>query len=394
MKYNYFLLLVISSTLLFSCTNKEKYYGEWTMVTRSHIENNINKIIITKDSISISSFPLFNMYSESLKLQGNELELLGEKYKLNIENDSLLYFSDAIYIKKGYMSYDLKSFKNLINIEYPDIENLKDVHFSYFSHYIYFGKKINSDEFGLQLNDRIAPFEDLRYFLFPHGHRDEFAKVSFTADRSSKMKDINEIFYYCRSVNARHLKLVNNTNYYLNNSYISTYEDGLSIYLSEFEEENLLINNSMPRKIPPPPPSEFNSIKKIINHSKQVIISLIDNELYYGLKKTNTKEIQDLIVDNFKDKYFIILYDDQSTYKNYLELVNAYKNAFNVVKKAKSEDKFSKSFDSLSNDKKNEIIGKTPSYIIYGISFNDFKKLNISLPELELINSTKTLTHN
>lgn len=379
-----YLILII--VLIVSCTNKEKYYGEWIMETPSSIENNVNKIKITEDSISISSFPLFDKYSESLKLNGNELELLGEKFKLNIENDSLLYFSNATYVKKGYISHDLKNQKDLINLEHPDIENLKDVHFSYFSHYIYFGKKINSDEFGLLLNDRIAPFEDLKMFLFPHGRRDEFVKVSLTADKNSKMKDINEIFYYCRSVNARRIKLVNGINYYLNNGFISSTNEGLSIYLNGFEEENILVKNRTSRMIPPPPPPEYNSIKKIVNDSIQVIISLLNNELYYGLEKTNKIEIQNLIINDFKDKYFIILYDEKSTYKNYLELVNKYKGAFNVVKNTKSKDKFNKSFDSLSNDEKMEIIGTTPSYIIYGISFDDFKKLNITIPELELVN--------
>ena len=41
--------------------------------------------------------------------------------------------------------------------------------------------------------------------------------------------------------------------------------------------------------------------------------------------------------------------------------------------------------------KKNEIIFKIPKHIINGISLNDFKKLNIKIPELKLIDSNNIL---
>lgn len=98
---NKLLTILIVLSVLFSCTDKEKYYGEWVMTyPYSDYQNDIERIIITKDSITISSFPNFKKYSESLKLSRNRIGLLNQTYRINIENDSLLHFNNSTYIKK------------------------------------------------------------------------------------------------------------------------------------------------------------------------------------------------------------------------------------------------------------------------------------------------------
>jgi len=373
--FSLFLFIILSS-----CEKKEKYYGEWMMGPPYQATNQAEKIIITKDSIFIGAYPYHKLYSESLKLNGNKLELFQNNFKVKIENDSLLHFNNATYIKKGYPLYKfLYDPKKLISIEYPKIENVNISNRSDDA-YIYFGKKLNSNEFGLQLNDRITAIKDLRNFLFPAcgAHT---SKLSLTADKNAKMKDINEIFHHSKSIDVRIVKLVNNINYYYeNNNMILTSEEGIHIFLNRFKEEEIIHRNEIPK---PPPPLLNYSLKKSLNDSRSTIISLINDELFYGLKKVNKEELYQLILNNFKDNYIIVLYDDESTYSKYLELMNIYNTAFIQIRNNNANKRFNKLFDSLSREEKIEL--QELKQIFTGISYNDLKKLNINIPELQLL---------
>ena len=387
-----YLILII--VLIVSCTNKEKYYGEWLMTyPYSEDENAAEKIIITKDSISISSYPFVKEYSESLKLHVNELELFGEKFKTRVEDDSLLYFNNSTYIKKGYGFYN-EFDTNKLSIEYPKIENidkfkiLKEAPISNqnLTNYVIFGKKINSNEFALQLNDRIAEFKELRSFLFSHSPHDYIMGISLTVDKNSKMKSLNEIFYYCRTNNVRKVKLINNIDYYLKDGdKILTSKEYIYVYLNDFVEERLIQRNDTERMLLPPPPEP--SLRTIIDSNNRNIISLIKNELYFDTQKISKKELSILIEKNYKtERHFIILYDDESNYKNYLELMNIENNSINKIRNYEALRVFKKPLDSLFENDLREIKSKIPKNLINGISYNDFKKLNIKIPELALLN--------
>jgi len=378
-----FLLFSTCLVLLFSCNkNKEKYFGEWLMTTPYEPTNQAEKLIITKDSVFIASYPFHSFYSESLKLGQKKIELFNKSFDLKLNNDSLLTFNNSTYIKKGYVLFDYFNNKNLISIEYPKIENVREVQFRGYPK-INFGKEINSDSYSLQLNDRIANLKDLRSFLFP-GHHDFILGVSLYADKNSRMKDINNIFYEIKSVNIRTIKLINDVNYYYeDNNMILTSEEGVFIYLTDFEEEIFIKRESEPMRIPLPPDSP--SLKTIIDNLNYNIISLVKNELFLGLGKVSKNNLTDAAKENFLNKYFIILYDEESKYKNYLELINIYNNAFLDIRNNEALKIYGKPMDSLSREKKNIIVIRTPKHIINGISFKDFKKLNIKIPELELI---------
>ncbi len=350
--------------------------------------NQVEKIIITKDSIFISSYPFHNFYSENLKLNKNKLEVFNTNFNIEASNDSILTFNNSTYIKKGYILYDHIKHKNLISVKYPKILNVEEVQSRNYPQ-IYFGKEINSNNYSLQLNDRIAELKDLRRFLFS-GHHDFLVGVSLTADKNSKMEDINNLFYQIKSINVRKIQLINDVNYYYeNNKMILTSEEGIIIYLTDYEEEILIKRDSEPMRVSPPP--NRLSLKTIISSSNYNIISLVKNELFFNLEKFSKEDLVKAVKNNYLDKYFIFLYDGESTYKNYLELMSIYNNAFLDIRNNEALKVFGKPLDSLPRKKKNEIKSKIPKHTINGISFEDFRTLNIKIPELELIDSNNIL---
>lgn len=250
---------------------------------------------------------------------------------------------------------------------------------------MFFGKKLKSDEFGLQLNDRITAFEDLRLFLMPHHSEDLIKVVSFTADKNSKMKDINEIFYYYKSVNVRKIKLINDVIYFKKDDRkILNSVEGIYIHLNEFKEGSLIQKDGM--SIMLYPRNNF-SLKEIIKNSLYNVISLIKNEIHFDAQKVSKNDLSNLIEKNYTaENHFIILYDDESTYQHYLELMNIVNKSIDKLRNRESLKTFRKSFDSLSKKEKREMVTEIPKNIINGISFEDFKQLNIKIPELELLN--------
>ncbi len=381
---NIFLLSFLLTGIIFSsCENKEKYYGEWSMITPDEPKNHVEKIIITKDSILIVSFPFHKFYSETLKLNKNHLELFATNFDISVLNDSILSFNNSNYIKKGYIPYNDITTKNLISIEYPKIENIGRIRLKNL-YYIYFGKKLYSNSYSLQLNDQLSDFKDLMSFMAPSYHEFIYG-ASLTADKNSKMGEINKIFLKLRELNFRNVALINDKKYFLkDDTIITTYNEGIFICLCDFKEEKTIIKNIPPYILPPPPPDHY-SIKNIIQNSKEIIVSLVKNQLFYGLKKIDKNELPGLILNQYQNKYFIILYDDESTYSNYLELMSIYKNTFSKIRNLMAYNKYGKYLDSLSKDKRIEIISSTKKNILTGLSFKDFKKLNIKISEFKLL---------
>jgi hypothetical protein len=372
-----------------TCKNKEKYYGEWMMILNEP-NNTAEKIIITKDSIFIGAYPFHKFHSESLKLNGNKLELLKKNFKLKMENDSLLYFNNSTYIKKGYPFYNITyDPKKLISIDFPKLQNIKTIVENKKTKYdhVLFGKKVGSDEFALQLNDRISEFKELRPFLMDsHNFHDIFHAISLTADKNSKMKDINHIFYFAKSLNRLKVKLINDVSYSENNNMILTSEEGVFIRLSPFTANKLEQKTSdrIKVKLPPPP---LPTLKAIVSGNNYDIISLVKNELFFGLKKISTHDLAELINVNYSiNNYFIVSYDDESTYEYFLELIYTLNNIFLEMRNVKALKIYGKSINALTREEKRIILNKMPRNTINGISLEDFKSLNIAFPGLDSLN--------
>lgn len=379
-----FTLLVI----LFSCSeNKKKYYGEWVSMYGG-INNDVEKMIISKDSISIANFPFSTFHTEKLELNNKKVRLLDSSFDIEIQNDSILLFHGTEYIKNENDRYN--DFEKLISIDYPNINIDNEINEDLLNKYnVYFGKQLNSNNYVLQLNDRISDSSELKDYLLDTRHIHDYRfYVVLHADKNSRMSFIDKIFKEMKLVNFRKAYLVNKERFIIkSDTCLVIATEAIPLRLTDYYEEPIFYDEFAQFKSPPPPPGP--SLHIIIKELKnQKVISLVNNEFYVGLNKVKKDVLKDSIQQNVRS-YFINLYDNNSAYENYLELLNSYRMAFHELRDKESLKKYNKPLDSLTEEQLREMKQSIPMYVVNGISYNDFKKLAIDIPELKLLNDKK-----
>lgn len=376
-----FFLLIIS---LFSCSeSKEKYYGEWIMIPPYSNKNQFENVIISNDSISIANFPYSTFHKEQFELRDGKIKLLDSYFDIAVKNDSILEFNDSEYIKKDYATPDYFDTQKLITIDYPKIKNIPSPNFDYsIMSFIYFGKQVNSKRYGLQLNDRLSPFEDLRMFLTNQcGGGDVFGSTALFCDKNAKMKDVNVIFNELRTLNQRKVFLVTNQKFeFKKRDTIFSSIQAVPIYLTDFKEESLLYKGEYP---PPPPPVENSSLKKKVQNESYNVFTLIDNEFYFNTNKVGKDKLVNLIKENHQN-YLLNFYDDDSDYESFLELMNAFRVAFYEMRNEESMKKLGKPLNSLNKEEQRSIKLIIPMKVVNGISLDDLNKLDINILKLNL----------
>lgn len=376
MKFRLLALFLLIISLLSCSESKKKYYGEWIMTYSYSDKNQFENIIISNDSISITDFPCATYHKELFELRDGKVKLLDSYFDIAIKNDSILEFNGSEFINKDYAIPDYLYGEKLITIDYPKIENIPSSNSNYSTtDFIYFGRQIDSKEFGLQLNDTLYPFKDIKDFLM-ETCGNPFRSVTLFCDKNAKMKDVNAIFNELRMLNKRKVFFVNNRKYLTKkNDTIVLSIEAIPLRLTDFKEEQLLYKGEYP---PPPPPVENSSLKKKVQNENHNVFTLIDDEFYFNANKVSKDELVSLIKENHKS-YLLNFYDDNSNYKSFLELMNAFKIAFYDMRNEESLKKLGKSFNSLNKEEQRKVKQIIPMKVVNGISLNDLNTLGIKV---------------
>lgn len=374
MKLKFFILFLIVFSLICCSEKKEDYYGEWIMISPYLEKNQAEKIIITKDSIEFSEYPFSSNLTFKHSIENNKIKVLNSEFNIKIKDDSILVFNDANYIKYPNNSFDFP--KRLLSINLPKIEEIKPTNIGV-SYHVYFGKKLNSEKYSLQLNDKLTESKELKNFLYSY---ENSITTALYIDKNAIMKDVNLLLREMKTINKRRVYLVNEQKFIVKNdtSLVSSLECTY-LFLTQIEEEKLFYED----EVPPPPPS-ISLWTLIEDYKKYKVFSIINNEYYFGLQKVPKSELVNIIKKN--STWFLMnFYDDVSNYKTFLELINAYQNAFFELRNEESIKRFNKPLDSLTKEEIIEIKRTIPMNVLNGVSYNDFKKIKMDIPELKLI---------
>ncbi len=391
MKKYKFLLFSTCLVLLFSCTeNKEKYYGKWNLMPEYFSDDELYQIEISKDSISfISGLSYNNKLSYPLKIERGKLYFKDTLFNVSIENDTLLKFNKTIYINhkvcKDIYSYN-EDYNQFVKINYSQLKNQRKLtfHNSYIS-FMYYGKNPTTNEYVLQLNDKFIK-DDFRYlkeFLYGHHHNINLNQVIFITDKNSPMKELSKIFFEIRTLGDIKIYFITNHNLKINDSLKLSYQfEGIIKRLAiRFPEEKTIHSN------PPPIPNGKEYLLKNIITRNNYVVSLIDNKFYFGINEVSKIKLIEILTKKIKTEQptFLTFFDDISVYSNYLGLLHSFDVAYHSLRNKKSKEIFKKEFDNLNQKERRKIFEFIPRKTYDGISYSQFKKLNIKIPELKLI---------
>tara|TARA_R110002049_G_scaffold309094_1_gene516829 strand:+ start:22490 stop:22990 length:501 start_codon:yes stop_codon:yes gene_type:complete len=157
-------------------------------------------VVIENDSIKFN-YPYFDYWNKyPLSIKRGSFKFNGISLTASIEKDTLT-LSDSIYYIKDDLD-TLYGYKPLLKIDLPQISELIKTTEKYddIINFVYFGKRLDSEKFSLQLNDNYAELQELPGFLsYTRPYRGEelipFHSTYLFIDETTPMKDVEEIFY-------------------------------------------------------------------------------------------------------------------------------------------------------------------------------------------------------
>ncbi len=198
----YFTPVLFIVILFISCTNKEKYQGQWTnYFLTDHGYNETRSMVIKNDSIKFN-YPYFDYWNTyHLSIENNTLHFNNTSFKTSIEKDTLLLNKSIFFVKDE--DDTLYGYKPVLKIKLPEIsESYKNKinNYSRFN-FIYFGKRLDNNEYSLQLNDNYAEINEIPAFLTYERAilREElipFFTTILIIDKSTPLKFIENIFFF------------------------------------------------------------------------------------------------------------------------------------------------------------------------------------------------------
>jgi len=357
-------------------------------------DDELYQIEISKDSISFISGMLYNnKLSYPLKIEYGKFYFKDTLFNVSIENDTLLKFNKTIYINhkvcKDIYFYN-EDYNQFVKINYAQLKNQRKLtfHNSYIS-FMYYGKNPTTNEYVLQLNDRFTnDYKSLINFLVPD-HFTVPIEIVFIADKNSSMKELSKIFFEIRRFEIFKLYFISDHKLATNDSLELSYNfEGIIRKLAiRFPEEKAIHSN------PPPIPNGKEYLLKNIITRNNYVVSLINNKFYFGINEVSKIKLIEILTEKIKTEQptFLTLFDDISVYSDYLELLHSFDIVYHSLRNKKSKEIFKKEFDNLNQKERRKIFKFIPRKTYDGISYSQFKKLNIKIPELKLIDSNNIL---
>jgi hypothetical protein len=208
-----------------SCDDKKKYQGKWILDIFKSKTNELDSpsnVYIENDSIKFNYWGFNHWHKFPLKIKDNKFLFNNWTVNSNIIKDTLS-LQNTFYIKERNDSIlNWWWSKPITKIELPRITpnlfNFEEIVENRQNSYILFGKRLDKNEFTLQLNDRYAEIKDLISFLASGcggvgGMKDKSIPTSVLfIEQSTPMKYIQDIFYHLKLVNQLKISFVNNIN--------------------------------------------------------------------------------------------------------------------------------------------------------------------------------------
>ncbi len=356
-------LFLISIFFVTSCNTKEKYQGKWTNYYLKYgSQNETRGLSIENDSIKID-YPYFNNHNKyPLIIKKGKLKFNNITLNASIKKDTLT-LNDSIYFVKDNND-TLYGSDILLKIDLPKVPNFTNSFYdnNKWNNYIYFGKRLDNNQFSLQLNDKYASIKDLLAFItVEKGHiRCEltpFPTAVLFIDNSTPMKFIEDIFYNLSKVNQLKVSLINNLNLKFNDSLGIYYKhEGLVKKLPPLWENDSYNTNTSNEiySAPPPPPL---SLPMFNNKKPQTKFVLLKNDtIYFNDKIIKTNSLKKLIKPWIEKNIIIFnLYDLESSYGKFLEMNSLFNSAYMEIREQNAQIKFYKSLHKLNRDELTEI---------------------------------------
>ncbi|MFI1772785.1 hypothetical protein [Thalassobellus citreus] len=381
MKNIIFVFILISCFI--SCKNKKKFEGKWTNWTlKNYGYNETKNVVIQNDSIKFNytAFNFWNKYPltiEKGKFKFNNITLKG-----SIEKDTLT-FNDSIHFIKDDLD-TLYDYKPLLKIELPQISKLikTSKKENNLISYLYYGKRIDNGEFGLQLNDKYAKLKDIPAFLNYErtSTRCELSLLPSTyliIDKTTPMKYLEDIFYNLSIINKLKICFINNITINFNDSLGLYYEyERLMKKLPPYRENDNYNTNTSSEKysIPPPPPLALPLFDKTTPEIK--FIYLKKDKIYFKNEIIKPEDLRFLIKPWIKKNNVIFsLYDLESTYCSFLEMNAIINNTYEDVREKESKLTFNKTLKELNKEKHLEIKMKIRMYHIWNYSIPHYNSI-------------------
>ncbi|MGH1385033.1 hypothetical protein [Kordia sp.] len=361
------ILSCIVFAILFSCSNKEQYYGVWSIYgysgsTPIYLKIDADSIYLSKLGSHWNSFPI--------KIKNNNIRFAGQTYPTSIFKDSLifnqnLYQKDTIY---SPIEIQLPNIKSESNVEIDPDANI---------YYISYGKKPNTTEYAFLLNDRYGSFLNIKSFVSSYntcrGGTYDPAHTLFICDKNTSTRDLEKFFLELSRVNARTLYTVNSTDYKISTNSIK------SISSQQKQILSYIFNPNYDQKIngdvfQPTMLRDFSIYPtKDIQPEKIVFAFLIQNEFYYQKENCSygmfSSKIQQAISQN---KTLITLFDLKSDYKHYLKFNDIVNSKYLKIYDSITKQKYNTTYKQLDEEKKVIVRRLYTKKVIQNISIPHF----------------------
>lgn len=374
------ILTFIVLTLLISCSRneqKEQYYGTWIAV--DYPQEKPAYIKITADSIA---------YGQN--------EVIWNTFPVSISNSSLSFskqifessISDSSLHIEG-QEYKKLEIENPIEITSPKLEryNFDEPLITDEIIDIYYGKKPNTNDFFIRYNDRILDRSSIQQVIlneFNDVYRNIY-KVALHCDKNTTMKDIEFLSLNISAMGFENILLVNNEK--------QRFETPRAVKKVNMEYHDLkILFNSNPNYqigIPFRSAGDFHDRMTYFVQNNQPFqyTFLINNEFYYEKEKLTKQAFSDKLKTSIQNKVsLLMLYDLESNYKNYLEIISIYKQLLDEERNKTAISLFNTSFETLNDEQKNHVknlhryINIRQFSIPHFLSFEEYPLEDINFP--------------
>ncbi len=389
------ILSVLSLTvLLTSCTNP--HLGDWVLYKSNErgIYSEPPKIKISKDSIKFKPWNYNSWDKYSYTLEDSKLNINETEIDFRIEEDTLILNESIKYIKaESKRAVELYGETNSdIKINLPKIESAKLIEYSKpeYGTYIRYGRRHDNGEFSLQLNDKYTGVGKLRDFVIDTreikmGQQYRSQKHYLFCDKATKMRDLEKIFIAMSSVHERSILFVNEEKLIFNDSLAFNYKThGLGLrmfstdHISSYAREKLKYLNKEKEIIELYNHSFYYSTLSNLSKDYSNVISLVKNNVFFNGNKINKENLFELLKEDIKKQNsIIVLYDLESDYYHFLELLLTINSVYYNIREELSLKMYNKSLNSITKEELIEIKGQIPMRFLWDYSIPHFKSLII-----------------